>query len=382
MCQELPVNGRQQVLLDPFAGCGTALVVAASRGMCAVGYEAHPVFEKICRAKLPGDGFLNRLGEIEAAIVSGLSKPQPLTHLGESSGTFLLKLFSHDTLGQLLGARQELFHRNLSNDPLAFLVFVKMSDLSSHSATDGIYKAPTTAKQALPTNESLQEVCSIIRADLACLSSTNFAEHTRIFGESSESMAALPDNSVSIIVTSPPYLNNFDYAEMTRMHLYLWGLASTWGEITDKVRSRLIVNTTTALKGHKHIQDKYRQEISTGIHHELDALVSALYERRKVKAGKKEYDLLVYPYFAQMARVLCESYRVMEAGAPIHIMIADAALYGVYINTHELLASILRDIGFQNVNCEFVRKRGHRWILEKREGSINGLGEYHIRASR
>jgi len=35
-------------------------------------------------------------------------------------------------------------------------------------------------------------------------------------------MQAVAADSGSLIVTSPPYLNNFDFAEMARMYLYFW----------------------------------------------------------------------------------------------------------------------------------------------------------------
>jgi len=195
-------------------------------------------------------------------------------------------------------------------------------------------------------------------------------------------MKELESQSVSIVVTSPPYLNNFDYAEMTRMHLYFWGWAASWGEISAKVRSQLIVNTTTALKGHKEIQGEHRQQINSSLREELDELVKTLREKRRLRAGKKEYDLLVFPYFAQMTSVLRECRRALMPNAPIHIVVADAALYGTHISTPQILASVLTHIGFQDVRCDLMRTRGHRWVLAKREGSAKGLGEYHVHARR
>jgi DNA modification methylase len=191
-------------------------------------------------------------------------------------------------------------------------------------------------------------------------------------------MSRVLDDSVDLVVTSPPYLNNFDYAEMTRMLLYFWGIADSWGDITSKVRSRLIVNTTTALKGHKEKQSEYRASLFPALQPKLAPLVEQLALLRTQKAGKKEYDFLIYPYFSQMTEVLRECYRCLKPGAPIHVMVADAALYGVHISTPQFLAEILDHLGFRGTRCEFVRRRGHRWILSKREGSEKGLGEYHV----
>ena len=195
-------------------------------------------------------------------------------------------------------------------------------------------------------------------------------------------MTEVADSSVDIVVTSPPYLNNFDFAEMTRMYLYFWGIADSWGEITDKVRSKLVVNTTTALKGRKEKQEEYRANMPAVLHAELDGLVLSLADQRKKRAGKKEYDFLVYPYFSQVTDVLRECYRCLKQGAPIHVMVADAALYGVHISTPQLLAQLLAVIGFHQTGCDLIRRRGHRWILDKRDGSERGLGEYHVFAAK
>lgn len=384
-CRETPLHSRSSIpiLLDPFAGCGTAPVEAAIQGIEAIGYEAHPFFEKICRAKLVGRDSIERLKEIENAIILGFNKPISISTLPDSPLIFLGKLFPTNILAQLIGARESIANTGLLEDPLAMLVLSKIVERSSHSATDGIYKAPTTKKRALSPSDAMHSICKMVHADLHAIDEVNLASKARIFGKSSESMTEIMNGTVSVVVTSPPYLNNFDYAEMTRMHLYFWGMASSWSEITDKIRSRLIINTTTALKGHKkHLQQQYREEIPCGVIGDLDSLVSRLAERRMQKTGKKEYDMLVYPYFAQMTRVFRECLRVMRPRAPLHIMIADSALYGVHIKVPQILSQILCDIGFNFVQCSLVRTRGHRWILEKREGADGGLGEYHIRATR
>jgi len=367
-----------EILLDPFSGCATAPLVACQRGLRAIGFEAHPVFTRIGRAKLTSHMFLPDLNQIEKAILSGLEDPQPLSLLSSAPLIFLTKLLPEDSLKMLIGARESLKKNSLLDNDLAFLILSKIVELSSHSQTDGIYKAPTSIKKALSPFVACKEITQMIRTDLNSLSIFNYHQQATIIAKSSEIMCEVADDSISIVVTSPPYLNNFDYAEMTRMLLYFWEIATSWGDITDKVRSKLIINTTTALKGQKTKQNSYRSNIPQQFHLELDVIVEQLREQKKIKAGKKEYDFLVYPYFSQMKNVLAECYRTMKKNAPLHIMIADSALYGVHISTPQILAKILESLNFRNITCSFVRQRGHRWILTKRQGSETGLGEYHI----
>ena len=143
-------------------------------------------------------------------------------------------------------------------------------------------------------------------------------------------------------------------------------------------RSRLVVNTTTALKGHKDKQDQYRGSLSDCVLREADEVVQRLSDMRTRKAGKKEYDFLVYPYLKQMQSVLSEMRRCLRPDTPMHMMVSDAALYGVHVPSPQWLRMIREEIGFNSVNCEMVRSRGHRWVLDKREGAKKGLGEYYL----
>jgi hypothetical protein len=337
------------------------------------------VFFRIGRAKL--SAVTANLAEIEDVLLRGFELPVIADVLPPAPRSFLGKLLSPATLASLLGAREALRRSGLADDDVAFLILSRTVDKCSHSQTDGIYKAPTTVKTAIAPAAACTEILRMIREDLGGLAFDDGIRRCEYLEHSSESMPDIPTGSVSIVVTSPPYLNNFDYAEMTRMLLYFWGIANSWREISERVRAKLVINTTTAIPARGDSRD-FRAGVPALLHVELDALASRLAELRKVKAGKKPYDSLVYPYFSQLTSVLRECFRCLRRGAEIHVMVADAALYGVHVRTPQILAILLKELGFGKTKCELVRRRGHRWILAKREGSAEGLGEYHVSAVR
>src|SRR5439155_24235590 len=45
-------------------------------------------------------------------------------------------------------------------------------------------------------------------------------------------------------ITSPPYLNNFDYADATRLELFFLGIVSSWAEMCTEVRGDMVTATT------------------------------------------------------------------------------------------------------------------------------------------
>lgn len=370
------------VLLDPFAGCGTSLVVAQALGHRAVGFEPHPFFFRIARAKTAVPPTKARLAAIEEVLLDGLRSPEPTGSLKGPAEEFLRKLFDEDALTQLLGARAALEIAGMSADDLAFLLLSRVLDMCSKAQTDGIYKAPTSRKRAAAPIDALRGVIEDVRCDAELADQAAALPPAVVYPSSSEDMSVVDSGSIDAAVTSPPYLNNFDFAEMTRMQLYFWGICGSWREITEVVRSKLIVNTTTALSGHRATQLKYRAEIPKALLPYLDGIVEALARERCLRAGKKEYNLLVYPYFAQMTRILLETLRCLRVGGTMHVVVADAAFYGIHVSTPQFLAAAMSELGYSAVTCAKLRDRGHRWVLDKRDGSPTGLGEYCISGKR
>ncbi len=365
-------------LLDPFSGCGTAPLAARLIGLSAVAYEPHPFFAIISEAKANSHRYWTDLECIRSTISRGLhTRNRSGIFLSRSASDFLRKMFREDDLFGLCSARRELDECGFGSHPLAILILSRMLDHCCFAATDGIYKAPTSRKRALTAPLALERAMSVLTGDMHA--ATFHKSSVDIYTKSSERMDELREATVDLVVTSPPYINNFDFAEMTRMYLYFWNMASSWSEITARVRSRLIVNTTTALsKEHRERQQEYRDTLPDDLRRDADAVVAALFERRGERAGKKDYHLLIYPYFSQMQQVIRETHRVLKRGASLHMMVSDAALYGVHVQAPQWLARIMTGCGFRDVQCELVRPRGHRWVLEKREGSAQGLGEYYV----
>src|SRR5713101_476556 len=76
--------------------------LACRRGMRAIGYEPHPFFCRIGRAKLPPRNALENLEKIERVLAAGLSQPKPVSLLSPGPARFLRKLFPDSFLEILL----------------------------------------------------------------------------------------------------------------------------------------------------------------------------------------------------------------------------------------------------------------------------------------
>jgi DNA modification methylase len=375
------VKANKGVLIDPFAGMSTALVQANIEGVRSIGYDPHPFFYDMSQAKLEL-GASEIIDQVEV-ICKGLAPClEDLSSVwGPNAVKFLIKLVPDTELRILASAFLEE-HRIPKKIRLMFRLIVSRAlEATTKSQTDGIYKAPTSAKRSKRFHEAIPEICEEIREDLYLVSKF-YVNRAMLYASSSQHMNEVQDGSCSLCVTSPPYLNNFDFAEMTRMELYFWKYAKSWGDITELVRRKLIVNTTTAPTDLKRRQSLFKNSLPPGLIAHLEPLVTELRATKKERGGSKDYDLLVYPYFSQMSEVISELYRVLAPNASLHLLVADAALYGVHIHTEHFLASLMSEIGFDLVKVDRLRNRGDRWVLDKRQGSSMPLGEFHIHARR
>jgi hypothetical protein len=362
-------------LLDPFAGTGTALLEAQLQPMDSLGFEPHRFFADMARAKLSVEVAPNDVDHIRAAVLESIAVQRDPKHIwGDSALKFLEKLLPANSLSELAACPTVATTLPDRIQPLFRLIVSRVLELASFSSTDGIYKAPTTRKRAQPVHTALETVCAMVSADLQEVDRSVAA---RVI----ESSAAegVPDG-VSVCVTSPPYLNNFDFAEMTRMELYFWGWAQSWSEITKSVREKLLVNTTTAPGRRKGGPDAFAEALPPGLREAAERLYSEL---APACAGRsKDYHRLVFPYLTEIDAVVQRIHAAMITDATIHVIVADSALYGIHVPLHEFVALSLREGGFEQVSVKHLRQRGDRWILAKRKGPPGKLGEYWIAARK
>ena len=373
----------EDVLIDPFAGLSTTLLQANFKGVRSIGFEAHPFFYDISQAKLFPPSDLQQVNTIESLCGSGVEPyAGPLTDVWtQDAANFLQKLITETDLRFLASALLLQDFVESVEIPLYRLVVSRVLELTAKSQTDGIYKAPTTEKKSTPYEIAFKKVCDEIRSDISAMG-RNLESKAVLYPTSSENMSTVESESCSLCITSPPYLNNFDFAEMTRMELYFWRYAGSWKEITERVRRKLIINTTTAPTDLKREQDLYSGMLSVGFRRQIDPLVDDLEQQKHKRARKKDYYRLIYPYFAQMQTVFRELRRVLKPDSDIHIIVADAALYGVHLQTEKLLAELMEENGLQVLEVQNLRSRGGRWKLEKRQGANKSLGEFRIHARR
>ena len=199
--------------------------------------------------------------------------------------------------------------------------------------------------------------------DFACRDIPS-SQHELFNGDAREIEEYMFHSSVDMVLTSPPYLNNYDYADRTRLETYFWGIYDSWGDITRKVRDHLIVAATTQIRRNqmnKLMQCPNIRLASEDIYEEITGIVHRLSKLRLKKGGKKSYDIMVAGYFEDMLKVIQGVYGVLKSGRPFILVLGDSAPYGVHVRTDELIGELALAVGFSNFDIQVIRTRGDKW---------------------
>lgn len=365
-----------QTIYDPFMGSGTTNVVAKTHGINSIGVEAHPFVFKITQAKLDWDipqadglAFIRHVQECLPLKTKELKS----FALEEEFPELILKCYAPKTIYDLWALR-EIVHNHDLSDSLRRFFFVVVTALLrevSTAATGWPYIAPKKKKITSVDKDVLTEFSSLawqmIRDidNIKAISNERYrASHHAIFrGDSRNTAGFIEDLSVDHVFTSPPYLNNFDYADRTRLELYFWGEAASWGDISTNIRAKLMTSATTQIS---RSDPKY--EVSDELLAEcpdvaafINQAVAELGLRRKTKGGKKSYDLMVAGYFNDIHKIIQDVFRVLKPQTKALFVLGDSAPYGVHIPTDELIGQIGLDVGFTNYEIEVLRQRGGKW---------------------
>ena len=364
---------------DPFMGSGTTNVTAKAMGIDSVGTEAHPFVYEIAKAKMEWEvdkkairAFIDHLNtnfESRYNDLNGDTDFSLYNHFPE----LVLKCYKKETLSKLLTLKKiyDDYKFDQRESMFIFVVLTALLREISSAATGWPYIAPKKEKITSEDKDALLEFNALSMSMLDDLTYVKRqadkeylkSKHRLIFGSSTDVAEYLSNESVNHVFTSPPYLNNFDYSDRTRLELYFWGFAKNWKEITDKVRSRLMTSATTQVSRNdpKYLLDEEIKTNSPEIARFIQEAANKLSELRKVKGGKKSYDLMVIGYFNDVYKVMKEVYRVLKPNSSALFVLGDSAPYGVHIPTDKLIGEIGCSIGFKSYSLEALRKRGDKW---------------------
>jgi DNA modification methylase len=162
--------------------------------------------------------------------------------------------------------------------------------------------------------------------------------------------------SVSMVITSPPYLNGTNYIRNTKLELWFLGFLHSEAELASLRQQTLCagINDVSRARG-EYTRFERVEEVAA-------RLDRATRDRR--------IPLMVRYYFSDMRRMFERSFGALAPGGRFVLDIGDSAFYGVHVPTDELLIDVALSAGFALEHRRLLARRCSRGNVERRQFEV------------
>ena len=100
--------------------------------------------------------------------------------------------------------------------------------------------------------------------------------------------SSIEDRSIDLIITSPPYTNNYDYADATRLELSILGTIKGWGDLQTLIRPGLVRSCSQMVSQETKKTYEYLEDpILLPIHDEIVQVCKLMEKEKENHGGKK-----------------------------------------------------------------------------------------------
>ena len=358
---------RQRVrVLDPFAGSATTLIAAEQCGVESWGIDSHPFVARVARAKL---AYRSSPSDYRSAAAEVLARARRMEPDVTPYAPLIRRCYAEEALRQLDCLRRavEIVDRNSESGRLVWLTLVAILRSTSHAGTaNWQYLLPDRRKtNVVAPFAAFHAMTQLIHQDMVAVGRIAGPRAGFALGDA-RNHDALPPEKFNLVVTSPPYPNNYDYADATRLELTFFGEVSGWGDLQKNIRQHLLRSCSQHVpNGAVDIAAVLDSPELLPIRDDLRSVYERLAAVRLTRDGRKTYHNMVACYFLDLARVWLVLRQACQSPSKICFVIGDSAPYGVYVPAVEWLSELALAAGFKLASFEKTRDRNTKWKNRK-----------------
>jgi DNA modification methylase len=361
------------IVLDPFVGSGTVCVAADKLGVTSYGIESHPFVFRLARGKIAWAESIDLFEIAIATLIETAMKMNIKVNINDTP-MLITKCYSDENLHDLHSIKLAYFELSSgwskSIDDLVFLTINSILRATSNVGTaQWQYVLPNKTKSRVTSPYTALNLQSkMMIDDMRFIQSNSKKTQANLLQSDARTLLGVPDKSIDLVLTSPPYANNYDYADATRLEMTFWGEINSWGDLHESVRQYLICSSSQHAS-----KDKIKLDLLLNnpdlisIAEELSIVCKELDKIRKTKGGNKAYHLMIAAYFGDMAKVFKALRRVTKVGATVCLVIGDSAPYGVHAPVERWFGEMALAYGFESWEFEKIRDRNIKWKNRKHD---------------
>ncbi|MBL7130827.1 MAG: hypothetical protein ISS45_05455 [Candidatus Omnitrophica bacterium] len=318
------------LVLDSFGGCGTTLVESKLCGRESIGLDVNEVAVLIAKAKT-NEIESNILEERNKSLLERIDNRKDATNYFENANKRLQYWFKsekfnklkiiYDCIQEEVDSKIRLFYNCcfsniLKNCSIWYSKSIKpMRDDSKKIAEPLVVFKRHLDYMTRKNNEYTKLIKSKKAQNVSCRMKKGDARRIN-----------LPDEHVDLVVTSPPYVTSYEYAELHQLSIL-------WFNFADDIKDikKDFVGTSSRRNARRNIK-------------------STLAEETIEKLSKKNKKLTrhVSNYYYDLERCYREMHRVLKKDKYACIIIGNTEYGDIKIPNAEVTIQLLKNIGFEH----------------------------------
>ncbi len=317
------------LIVDPFGGCGTTLVESKVMGRSSVAVDINPVAVLITKAKITPINPVKIEKEFED-IKKRLEAYSEKTKVKAPEHERIDYWFKPEEKRKLAFIFAEI--SRIDDQDVQDFFFCGFSNIlkncsiwlqKSNKPTRDFEKKPSE-----PVKTFLKQIKMMLRGNERLFEMLSERKYLKVPSKvvcTDARTIPTKDNSVNLIVTSPPYVTSYEYADLHQ-------LTALWLEYT------------------KDIGDFRKRFIGTSYHSKKNLILnSSIAEniRKELMEIDQKTAEEVSTYFSEMNQVFTEMKRMLKKGGKTCIVVGNTSLQGVKILNAEVFVEQLQNLGLK-----------------------------------
>jgi len=336
-------------------------------GVKSIGVESHPFVSRVAKTKL---FWRENQEEFKNFAFSILKQAENNQSSNLDYPLLINKCFSTEALSQLDKLKKELF-KNQDDSNLFHLTWLALISILRECSNVGT--APW--QYILPKKKRLNPKIpfkafklkiNLMAEDMFNRKKEKSGPQAKILQEDMRESTSVPHNWADLLITSPPYANNFDYADSTRLEMSFLGDIQRWGDLQSYVRRYLVRSCTQHVSS--QVKDTFsilENDLLKPIRAEITSICKELDSEKENHGGKKNYHTMIVCYFYDMAKIWNEIRKIMKKNSTVCFVVGDSAPYGIYVPVDKWLGKLAIASGFKSFHFEKTRDRNIKWRNRK-----------------
>lgn len=335
----------RDLVFDPFAGCGTTVLTCKELGLRAAGVDVLATSAFVAKVKIQDWPDLDALlRAVQRLMDVPFRKPE--SSLPEVR--IINLAFTAETQEQIMFFKEQI---DLFEPPVRdFLLLGLLSILEGVSRTskDGQFLR-LVEKEIPPVRDALRSILSKMISDLS-LQRQSLFKARKLPVSVEEGDARDPKSyakyrgKVAAIITSPPYLNRYDYSRTYALELCL---------LSVKSHRDMVAVRHSLLRSHVESREHEGKEVI------LPALDEVLASLARKELNNERVPIMVKGYFEDMNLVIQNMAAALKPGGRVALVVANAQFAGENIPVDLMLSEIAAWHGLITEEIWITRYKGN-----------------------